>query len=471
MDNIFDEADKVYECWQKDLKKLPAQINIIDLLHCNENAHSRILAELLKYDNGKFRKSFLEIVGINEDISGATIELEYPANIKNKAGRIDILIYKKNKYAIIIENKGNGAEEQDEQISRYVLYLKDDDKEKYAKESIYCLYLTQEGGVPSENSLHDDEAKILNFDRNKNIYDQKESRLKPINYKYDILNWLRKEVLPNIIYKDKNLIDGVSHYIDYLETKYMLKQYIFDSTFDYFKDKKDSDIIDRLFDASILKQEIETKIKNFFKNFGMKNFSLDKDNYSNKNGGTILIYRDNSVYDKESRFSLGWTASYNTIFGDGDGTNKFYCPHKLLKLSEIIEKLQNNKENLKTSDSDNDFKNLGDLTNVDLYDKLDIYIKVLEIVFRERLKLDSSIKLQIIQSETGCDIIISNNDGPEKSVLIYKKDSKYSLGWYAEDNDSIQIEKDPTKNKYGCPHKLYDKLEDLLKDLAEIFKN
>lgn len=357
---LLEEAKKVHECWRKDVKSLPTQLNIIELLHCNENAHSRILAELLKYER-RFMKSFLEMSGLKLDdlepdglrldIENAQIALEYPANVDNKNGRIDVLIYTK-KYAIIIENKGNGAEEQSEQISRYVRALIN---EGYEKNNIYCLYLTQEGGMPSENSLKDEEAEILGFVRNNNSQFPEKSRLKPINYKYDILNWLRNDVLPNISYRDKILIDGLNHYIDYLETIYMLKHTNMENIKNYFNNKSVATCIDNLIDISIFEQELKRIVEEEFNKFGFNKIEYywNTDKYptfdiiarsksKSKVEEAILIYKG-----EDGKYSLGWTGGYDEILGPKEDVNKYKFPdRKFENLENLFKTLTEKKEDI-----------------------------------------------------------------------------------------------------------------------------
>lgn len=46
--------------YEKEKLSLPYHINIIDELHINENGHSRILYQLLKYQNSKKEYEFLQ---------------------------------------------------------------------------------------------------------------------------------------------------------------------------------------------------------------------------------------------------------------------------------------------------------------------------------------------------------------------------------------------------------------------------
>ena len=55
--NTLDIVEKINEYIARKEKDLPYNINVIDELHANENAHSRILCKLLQYkdSSNKFR--------------------------------------------------------------------------------------------------------------------------------------------------------------------------------------------------------------------------------------------------------------------------------------------------------------------------------------------------------------------------------------------------------------------------------
>jgi hypothetical protein len=107
--------------------------------------HSRFLAELLDPDGThqqkvSFLRSFLETVGI----SGFSIE---SVKVFREKYRIDILIENKNKQVVIIENKID-AKDQEEQLSNYVRTIK-----KRGIEDVWIVYLTLDRHHPHENSL------------------------------------------------------------------------------------------------------------------------------------------------------------------------------------------------------------------------------------------------------------------------------------------------------------------------------
>ncbi|MDO9154368.1 MAG: PD-(D/E)XK nuclease family protein [Paludibacter sp.] len=181
-------------------KHLPYRINLIDELRANENAHSRIFIKIISFVENE-RYPFLEMFFKYLGLDFERINVKNPL-ITAEKNRIDALIQdKQGKYAVIIENKIHGAIDQPEQIEKYINILK---KSDFRLEHIYVLYLTKDGGSPSENSLP------------LNILKEIENRYKEINYKENILPWLEEYILPSCRFKDTLLITAIQQYIDHL---------------------------------------------------------------------------------------------------------------------------------------------------------------------------------------------------------------------------------------------------------------
>jgi hypothetical protein len=201
---------KIYEKWEK---KLPYHINLIDLLHANENAHSRILGKLLqqKSSSGEFEilTSFIQyLTKKNKGKTFNNIKIIRP-EITVEIERVDIWIRDfTTKYALIIENKVHWAGDQEEQLCRYV------DKtinHGFKKENIYVLYLP-----PTDNKDPDE--------RTWGPYkDEFQDRYLKITFRDEILPWLKHEVLPKIKNKDTFLRSALEQYIDHLEGMFNLR--------------------------------------------------------------------------------------------------------------------------------------------------------------------------------------------------------------------------------------------------------
>lgn len=185
--------------------------NIITELHANENAHSRILRMFLQYDDGKkeypILGKFLDIPKVKQVFGNK--EFKSPV-FTNERERIDVLIEEPRSFAVIVENKIKGATDQERQLERYIESVNGHD---VPDDNIYAIYLTDIGDKEvSDVSFTDDAKKRLGYKDENDM-----GRFVPMNYRYDILPWLEKEVLPNCIEKEELLISALKQYIDYLK--------------------------------------------------------------------------------------------------------------------------------------------------------------------------------------------------------------------------------------------------------------
>ena len=115
-------------------------INLIDETGADENAHSRILAKLLqqKTPRGEFEilESFIRYI-IEKSVFFGNIHIENP-NVTQEKERIDLWIRDRD-YSIIVENKIHWANDQSEQLSRYINSAK---ARGYGEEQIFVVYLS-----------------------------------------------------------------------------------------------------------------------------------------------------------------------------------------------------------------------------------------------------------------------------------------------------------------------------------------
>ena len=161
--------------------------NLLDAVYVNENTHSRILKMILSYsENGQypFYESFLKIDKVADILpEGFLGGMPY---FFNERDRIDLLIEGKD-YAIIIENKVYGAVDQDRQLERYLDVCMG---RGMAPEKLYVLYLTKDGSKKvAEGSLTAKAMEILG------VSSETQGRFAEINFKEDILRWLRESIL------------------------------------------------------------------------------------------------------------------------------------------------------------------------------------------------------------------------------------------------------------------------------------
>lgn len=198
---IFALIETFNRQYEKELEKVPYNLCLLDLCGANENAHTKILVQLLKYkahENHPFLESLLERWFRNKNLKFNYKELEISFN----KDFIDGLI-KDDQKAVIVENKIHYAPDQNQQIKGYV--EKVEAKFRIDRNNIYVVYLTRYGDKKvTDNSCPKDlKEKLGGFVES--------------NYCYDILPWLKENVLPNCKLKDENLIAALMQYINHLE--------------------------------------------------------------------------------------------------------------------------------------------------------------------------------------------------------------------------------------------------------------
>lgn len=204
---LVDEFSKIRT---RELLKIPYYVNIIDELHINENAHSRILLKFLEFRNqrGEYEilQSLLDYISSQcRKDSFKNIHIQRP-EITHETERIDLWIKDKD-YAIIFENKACGAVDQDAQISRYIEKTKN---KGYKEEQIYIVYL------PAESK----EPEIQSWGTYKDAF---ENRYINLSFKEHVLPWLKSDVIPNVKQKDVYLYTALVQYVDYLEGFFLLR--------------------------------------------------------------------------------------------------------------------------------------------------------------------------------------------------------------------------------------------------------
>lgn len=181
---------------------LPFHINVIDELHANENAHTRILTHLLKYkEDGKhvILSSFLkQLPTFNVD----SFDIE-KSKVHFNRDNIDGLIEKDGEYAVIIENKIHWAVDQDKQIERYV---NTEIGRGIPSDNIWVIYLTRDGRKKVEGYSLTEKTKDILGDR-----------FLEMDYYHNILPWLKETVLPNCRVREEWLESAIKQCIDHLE--------------------------------------------------------------------------------------------------------------------------------------------------------------------------------------------------------------------------------------------------------------
>lgn len=188
----------------------------------DENDHTRMLLALLKYERPSAVKykmsilySFVKTLGIDVDLTDVCADnVRFSEPYKTNQGKsfLDGLIVKKGEFAIIIENKICGADDQPEQIKRYILStVKEED---VPLENVWVVYLTMDGmlhdGKPTKVSYNEEDADFSSYDI--------DNRLICVNYRYDIIPWMKESVLPMVNHSEHLLASSIEVYVNYFET-------------------------------------------------------------------------------------------------------------------------------------------------------------------------------------------------------------------------------------------------------------
>ena len=169
---LLSKLSDLHEAEQKRIKQEEEEgkcFNVFSALQlCSDEVrlHSRLLAVLLnpkaKHGLGdKFLKSFLFAIGLPQDyISDCKepiVERSVGEVTDTTGGRIDIILENsKQKHAIIIENKIY-AKDQPNQLLRYHNY----GKEQFGEDNFKLIYLTLDGGEPSDSSLGGEKVELI----------------------------------------------------------------------------------------------------------------------------------------------------------------------------------------------------------------------------------------------------------------------------------------------------------------------
>lgn len=207
-------ADELHKIILEEKKKLPYHLNVIDELHINENGHSRILHKLLCFKNDKDNFEFLEsfVSYLQEHTHSKEfnrIKVQHP-EITQEEERIDLWVRDDN-YAIILENKACYAQDQHEQIARYIDKTLETKNNRYKEEDIFIIYL------PPTNEK---EPAEQSWGKYKESFSD---RYVNLSFKDDIIPWLEKDVLPNIRQKDVYLQSAISQYVDFLRGLFQIR--------------------------------------------------------------------------------------------------------------------------------------------------------------------------------------------------------------------------------------------------------
>lgn len=195
-------------------------LNLLDEMDADENAHTRILLKLLSFKHCGTKPFLLEFIkAINTllpDNVDPIPETDY--EIEKQFHNMDGFIYnKQNGYCIIIESKVKEAPDRDKQIERYIKYAH---KFGFIKNKIYFVYLTSDGNKqPLPISFTDEAKKILEYEN-----EEKPGRFIQMNNRDHILPFLNNVLEMASFSKENILKTAVVQYINHLEGRFGLRK-------------------------------------------------------------------------------------------------------------------------------------------------------------------------------------------------------------------------------------------------------
>lgn len=200
MQTIFKLASNLANVREKQRESRPYHINLLEQLRCNENSHTRILMELLRYaKKGKypFTESFISLMC---SINGLNTNLPViNPKISCMKDYIDGLIIDNN-YSVIIENKVCNAVDRNAQIDTYVNTVRKKNKTNF--ENIFVIYLTSDGTKEvKEYSYSQKTQKLIG------------NHFIKMNYKDHIIPWLNSLDVKG----EPEIENCIELYINYLE--------------------------------------------------------------------------------------------------------------------------------------------------------------------------------------------------------------------------------------------------------------
>lgn len=225
--NALEFVDGIISSINDKLLEEPYQINLLEEVHLHdkdddnnvkENAHSRIISKILQYKNREKKYVALELLlnsiggsswqNLASKIVNPKFTLESFCQTGDKQGRIDLLIRETGKYAIIVENKSNGAADLPRQLARYIEELK---SRGYKPEDIFILYLSTRGTDPNGNSWGEYKKTF-------------EPRFANYSFDVKIRNWINI-LITKIPQEEKYLLSALEQYKDFWDGKFGKREF------------------------------------------------------------------------------------------------------------------------------------------------------------------------------------------------------------------------------------------------------
>ncbi len=231
---LLELYDIIQDVKQEERKKVPYRFNVLIDANPLEPDVSKMLAGFfMQKTNGEYRilKSFVKTFwgdSLATMIANPTISTEEP--VKGDY-RIDILVYEKDKYAIVLENKIWDAIDQPHQLANYIDAMLSS-RYGFDKEQVYVAYLPKTND--HEPSLNSWKSQVGGG----SYKDKFQDRYRLLDFTEKILPWL----------ESSKAVQGISDNPHFEHSRFLF--------IDFLKRKLDLDSIDKM-----EQKEIEKKLK------------------------------------------------------------------------------------------------------------------------------------------------------------------------------------------------------------------
>ena len=211
----IDEIESLVVAFRQCYTSIPlgvevSQFNVLDEMHANENAHTRVLVRLLRIPS--ICDAFIQYLamGPRNDLANQILPFEKNAYFVDCfSDYVDARIFY-NRKVIIIENKVRDAPDQDAQIDRYVKM----ELEKRDPKDIFVVYLTKDGTKKVQDYSFSNAKQPLGYNG-----PETPGRFIEINYKEHIVDWLKNWIKFSLVDTQSQpyLRSGLQQYLHYLE--------------------------------------------------------------------------------------------------------------------------------------------------------------------------------------------------------------------------------------------------------------
>lgn len=189
--------------------KGPVPFNVLDEMHANENAHTRILARMLQ--EPEVCKSFVEYVASERpDLADALLPFSKDGHqVSCQTGYVDMRITYGDKL-VIVENKVKDAVDQDAQIDRYVRQGLLTNRAG----NIFVIYLTKDGAKKVSDYSFKNTKDLLGYES-----ESRPGRFVSLNYAQHIVDWLSNKLKFSVAESKFQLYlqSGILQYLHYLK--------------------------------------------------------------------------------------------------------------------------------------------------------------------------------------------------------------------------------------------------------------